>query len=310
MRGRPEGSPTVGRVPEPNTFTGAGLDRAALRRTDDDWLSARLADPATRVVAATAEGPYARRDGEAWRPFFVPADRLADAAALHEPVLLGTDEADAVFAVDVDGREPGEPLFDGATAVSLRDLGAGASPADAGLLAYAAGMLNWHRSHRFCARCGAPSASAEAGHVRICTRCGAHHHPRTDPVVIMLIEDDDRLLLGRQAAWPAGRYSALAGFVEPGEGLEEAVAREVEEEAGVAVRDVRYRSSQPWPFPSSLMLGFRARYASGEAQTRDAELEDVRWFTREELAAAARGEDGMHLPPPIAIARRLIEEWM
>lgn len=297
-------------MPEPNTFTGAGLDRAALRRTDDDWLSARLVDPETRVVAATGEGAYARRDGEAWRPFFVPAPRVAEAGALREPVLLGTDGAGAVFAVDVDGREDDAPLLDGASAVSLRDLAASALPADAGLLAYAAGMLNWHRSHRFCAQCGAPSVSAEAGHLRICTRCATHHHPRTDPVVIMLVEDGDRLLLGRQAAWPAGRYSALAGFVEPGEGLEEAVAREVEEEAGVAVCDVRYRSSQPWPFPSSLMLGFRARYAGGEAETRDAELDDVRWFTREELAAAARGEDGKHLPPPIAIARRLIEEWM
>lgn len=156
---------------------------------------------------------------------------------------------------------------------------------------------------------------ADAGHLRICARCGAHHHPRTDPVVIMLVEDGDRVLLGRQASWPGGRYSALAGFVEPGETLEEAVAREVEEEAGVAVEDVRYRSSQPWPFPGSVMLGFHARYASGEPSTRDAELEDVRWFDREELAAVARedqdeDEDGLHLPPPIAIARRLIEEWM
>ena len=141
--------------------------------------------------------------------------------------------------------------------------------------------------------------------MRVCPVCGTQHHPRTDPVVIMLVTDGDRALLGRQAQWPAGRYSALAGFVEPGESLEEAVAREVREEAGVRVADVRYRSSQPWPFPSSLMLGFSARWAGGEPAVHDAELEDVGWFTR----AAIVGGDVL-LPPPTAIARRLIDEWL
>jgi len=173
------------------------------------------------------------------------------------------------------------------------------------MVAHAVGLLNWHRRHRFCANCGAPTEAREAGHVRVCPACGAHHHPRTDPVVIMLVTDGDRALLGRQAQWPTGRYSALAGFVEPGESLEEAVAREVREEAGVQVADVRYRSSQPWPFPSSLMLGFSARWAGGEPAVRDAELEDVGWFTR----AAIVGGDVL-LPPPTAIARRLIDEWL
>jgi NAD+ diphosphatase len=146
--------------------------------------------------------------------------------------------------------------------------------------------------------------------VRACPRCGALHHPRTDPVVIMLVEDGDRVLMGRQAAWPEGRYSALAGFVEPGESLEEAVAREVREESGVEIEQPSYSSSQPWPFPASLMLGFHATYAGGEPHTLDSELEDVRWFTREEVELAARGESGFHLPPPIAIARRLIDEWL
>jgi NAD+ diphosphatase len=143
---------------------------------------------------------------------------------------------------------------------------------------------------------------AEAGHVRVSPECGAVHHPRTDPVVIMLVTDGDRALLGRQPSWPPGRYSALAGFVEPGESLEEAVAREVLEETGVEIREPRYISSQPWPFPSSLMLGFRAEYASGEPSVHDGELDDVRWFTAEEL-------DGIDLPPPLAIARRLIDGW-
>jgi NAD+ diphosphatase len=150
----------------------------------------------------------------------------------------------------------------------------------------------------------------DAGHLRRCPSCGAEHHPRTDPVVIMLVHDGDRALLGRQARWPRGRYSALAGFVEPGESLEEAVAREVAEEAGVSVGEIRYRSSQPWPFPASLMVGFHARFAGGDAVASDAELEDVRWFERGELRAIASGETDLHLPPPVAIARRLIDEWL
>jgi NAD+ diphosphatase len=147
--------------------------------------------------------------------------------------------------------------------------------------------------------------------VRTCPRCGAQHHPRTDPVVITLVHDGDRrVLLGRQPTWPAGRYSALAGFVEPGESLEEAVVREIGEEAGVAVTAVRYRSSQPWPFPASLMLGFEAAYAGGDAHPHDHELEDVRWVSRAELARAVAGEGPLLLPPPLAIARRLIEGWL
>ncbi len=146
---------------------------------------------------------------------------------------------------------------------------------------------------------------AEAGHVRVCPVCAAQHHPRTDPVVIMLVARGDEVLLGRQASWPAGRYSALAGFVEPGESLEEAVAREVFEESGVTVRGVRYRSSQPWPFPASLMLGFRAEWEAGEPRALDGELEDVGWFGRSDL-----GGGSILLPPRQAIARSLIDEWL
>jgi NAD+ diphosphatase len=204
----------------------------------------------------------------------------------------------------------GEHLDGARSAMSLRDAGARVSQEDGGLLAYATAIVSWHRRHRFCANCGHPTEIAEAGHVRRCPNCGAIHHPRTDPVVIMLIHDGDRVLLGRQARWPERRYSALAGFVEPGESLEEAVAREAEEESGVQLDDIRFRSSQPWPFPASLMVGFHARYAGGEAGVRDHELEDVRWFTREEIANAVRGNGNLQLPPPVAIARRLIDEWL
>jgi NAD+ diphosphatase len=202
----------------------------------------------------------------------------------------------------------------------LRDLAVSLPAARLGAVAYASGLANWARATRFCGICGAATRAGEGGHVRICAN-GHHHHPRTDPVVIMLVSDGDQLLLGRQASWPAGRYSALAGFVEPGEPLEAAVAREVHEESGIRVGDVRYVASQPWPFPVSLMLGFHATYASGEPQVLDGELEDVRWFARAEVAAAARDEssadwiagapaDGLLLPPPTAIARHLIDRWL
>ena len=286
-----------------NTFAGGRLDRMTARRTDADWLAERRAEPASRAVVATSDGVLVAGDAT---PALVGLDALPDDAEL---VLLGVDEHSAVFAADP-GAERAAALRPDGRLRGLRDVAAEASQADAGLLAYATGLLNWHRHHRFCANCGAPTTSAEAGHVRVCGRCGAEHHPRTDPVVITLVHDADRVLLGRQPSWPAGRYSALAGFVEPGESLEEAVVREVGEETGVAVSHVRYRSSQPWPFPASLMLGFDAAYAGGEPHPHDRELEDVRWVARDELARAVAGEGPLLLPPPLAIARRIIEGWL
>jgi NAD+ diphosphatase len=241
--------------------------------------------------------------------------------ALPEPVPLAAGEDDAIFLGVDDG---GAPLFaverEGVELAGLRDLAASLPAAQLGAVAYASALANWARATRFCGICGQPTQAGEGGHVRVCAN-GHHHHPRTDPVVIMLVCDGDRVLMGRQATWPAGRYSALAGFVEPGEPLEAAVAREVLEESGVVVRDVRYVASQPWPFPVSLMLGFHADYERGEPQVLDGELEDVRWFTREELAAASREAasadwidgaptDRLLLPPPTAIARHLIERWL
>jgi NAD+ diphosphatase len=276
----------------PNTFAGEALDRAGPRRRDEAWLAARIADPDTRVVAASEAGVLV--DGE--RPRLLAVDELPDGLDL---VLLGVGGAGrAYFAADPGDEFPGERR-------GLRDLAPVVAQAEGGMVAHAVALLNWHRRHRFCANCGAASESREAGHIRRCPACGTEHHPRTDPVVIMLVHDGDRAVLGRQAHWPAGRYSALAGFVEPGESLEEAVAREVREETGVQVTEVRYRSSQPWPFPASLMLGFIARWTSGEPAVGDGELEDVGWFTRAQIASGS-----VRLPPRQAIARRLIEEWL
>jgi NAD+ diphosphatase len=280
-----------------NTFSGSAVDRAGARRTDREWLDERIADPSSRALLITGAGVVVEDD----RLARVPLDG-------GEPILLGLEPDDsALFALDLGDADPPP----GTLAVGLRDAAGLLSQSEGGLVAQATGLVNWHRRHPRCSVCGAATEIAEAGYVRRCPNCGATHHPRTDPVVIMLVTDGDSALLGRQARWPPGRYSALAGFVEPGESLEEAVAREVREEAGIEVRDPRYVSSQPWPFPSSLMLGFVAEYAGGEVSARDHELEDVRWFSRDELLAIRDGSrDGLHLPPPIAIARRLIDGWL
>ena len=277
----------------PNTFTGAALDRAGDRRRDDEWVAAQRADPAARAVLVGRDG--VKVDGG--RLALVP---LADAGG--EPLLLGVDERGPVFAA--------EPAEANGALLGLRDAAATLPQADGGLAAYAAALLGWHRRHRFCANCGAPTEIREAGHVRGCPSCGAEHHPRTDPVVIMLVVRGDEVLLGRQPTWPPGRYSALAGFVEPGESLEEAVAREVREEARIEVGPPRYVSSQPWPFPASLMLGFVAPWESGEPEVGDEELEDARWFTRAEVREAIAERGPLRLPPPLAIARRLVDGWL
>ena len=311
-----------------NAFTGALLDRAGdSRRRDQGWLDEQRAHPGARAVVAGDRGLRVS-DG---RLELVPLAQLNGT----EPLLLGLDEQGPLYAVDEEplreGRVPmvgsggmrGEPPEGaGDERLSLRQAAAVLSQAEGGLAAYTAALLNWHRRHRFCSACGRPSDVVEGGLTRLCPSCGAEHHPRTDPVVIMIVTDGDRLLLGRQATWPSGRYSALAGFVEPGESLEEAVMREVREESGVIVGPPRYMASQPWPFPSSLMLGFSAPYEDGEARVLDQELQDVRWFERAEIEAAARepdrddwgtaGDPGgpLRLPPSLAIARRLIDDWL
>jgi NAD+ diphosphatase len=318
-------------VPDPNTFTGVQLDRAADgRRTDAAWVHEQMSHSGARAVAAADTG--VRVEGGRLQ---LLALRDAPAPVTDGvPPLLGLDEHGPVFAVD-EGPEPepgrrpalvgaggrrGEPPPTDDQHLGLREAAQVLTPADAGLAAYAAALLNWHRSHRFCANCGTETDVGEAGMVRSCPNCRAQHHPRVDPVVIMVVADGaERVLLGRQKVWPARRYSALAGFVSPGESLEEAVVREVHEEAGVRVGRPEYRSSQPWPFPGSLMLGFIVPWEGGDIGGADQELEDARWFSRGEVAAAAAddswdtpddGGDGLLLPPRSAIARRLIEGWL
>jgi NAD+ diphosphatase len=302
-------------VPLP-TFTGMTLDRADLERKDPEWVRRQLEHPGARVVGAARDEVLLAEDGPVPTVARLAPETLAPSRA-GSPLLLGLEGGAPVFAADLDGRPAGTPTGPrGAGAprlASLRDAGALLPAPEAGLAAYAVALLNWHRRHGFCANCGAPTEVADGGYSRRCPRCGAHHFPRVDPVVIMLVSRGDELLLGRQPTWPEDRYSALAGFVAPGEAAEEAVVREIREEARVEARDPRFVASQPWPFPGSLMLGFHAT-ATGDAEPTpaDGELEAVRWFPREALERAADGDPaaGLLLPPPVAIARFLVDRWL
>ncbi len=286
------------------TFTGAALDRAPVQRRRSEWLTEQLRDERAGTLLVSDRGVRVERDRDGARLLLAPPAELQG-----EPLLLGLgDGGRPLFALDVsdvDGNGlPG-------VALGLRELATELPAHELGLVAYAAALLNWHRRHGFCAVCGHATEIADGGHERRCPACGAHHFPRTDPVVIMRVTRGDQLLLGHKPEWPARRYSVLAGFVEPGETLEQAVRREVLEESGIEVEDVRYVASQPWPFPSSLMLGFEATALPGrEPAVGDEELEDVRWFSREQVRAAARGEGELLLPPAFSIARQLIDRWL
>jgi NAD+ diphosphatase len=289
------------------------LDRVATLRADPEWVARRLRDPASGAVLASRDGVLVRSGADPALVRRTLAELHDAGAVIAEPILLGLEHERALFAVDLDALPElaRAVLTSGAEVVALRAAGAVLSRPEGGLAAYVTALLNWHRTHRFCPNCGTAAAVAEAGYSRRCPSCGAVHFPRTDPVVIMSVENDGRLLLGRRAGWPERRYSVLAGFVAPGETLEAAVAREVLEESAVEVRDSpRYVASQPWPFPSSLMLGFEARADGGEPTARDGELEDVRWFGLDIVAAAMEERcPELALPPRASIARLLIERW-
>jgi NAD+ diphosphatase len=277
----------------PIVFAGAPLDRAPRERRDPGWLAARRGDPGARSLVLSERG------------LWVEDGRLVLVAPDGDSVFLGLAGDRPLFAQDAGEAEPQR-----GHAAGLREAASELRADEAALAAYAGSLLAWHRRHRFCANCGAPTEQADGGHERHCPACDAHHFPRTDPVVIVRVVDGERLLLGRQERWPEGRYSVLAGFVEPGETLEEAVRREVREESSVEVGEVGYVASQPWPFPSSLMIGFEAVARGGEPRPGDGELADVRWFRRDEVAEAANGHGALLLPPRYSISRRLIDGWL
>jgi NAD+ diphosphatase len=264
-------------------------------------------------VALCSGAPLATDEGGTVRLARLPIALAAGIARRPEEDLLflGLKGERAVFALDVEGpTDPaGGALKDRGRFEELRALASVLPGDEAAVAATAKAVFEWQNRHRFCSACGQPSQPAEAGWKRICASCRAEHFPRTDPVVIMLAVHDGRCLVGRQAAWPANRFSALAGFMEPGESIEEACARELKEEAGLETLSVAYHSSQPWPWPSSLMIGLTAEVSSAQAAPDHTELEEVRWLTREEAREVLAGRHEIHAPRPMAIAHQLLRSW-
>jgi NAD+ diphosphatase len=278
------------------TLSRTAIDRAAAKRDDDEWLAA--AWQAGRLLVVDSDLRTAIDDDGPSLTVLDSASWTGDGVRL----LLGVDDAGRAFWGTV-----GElPKRLGTRPLGLREVGAALSDLDAGLLVTLVALSNWHATHTHCPRCGAPTRVTQAGWSRHCDVDGSQHFPRTDPAVIVLLHDGaDRALLGRQPSWPKGRYSTIAGFVESGESAEQCVHREVREETGVIIDDLIYRASQPWPFPASLMLGYEARVVGGTVETLDDELEDVRWFTREELRSGPAA-----MPPNVSIASWLINGWL
>ncbi len=281
-------------------FTGGMLDRADRLRHDRDALAAAIGDRRARLlVLGQGYQPETSDDG------LLGWTSLAAAPEDAELVLLGLDDDAPRFAA-ITGEPGGQPFRSPALLAALDRL----QPGEAATWAAARSVLDWHARHRFCANCASGTTIFRAGWGRHCPSCQAEHFPRTDPVVIMIAEHDGRALLGRQPSWPQGRYSALAGFLEPGESIEEAVAREIAEEAGIRVSGIRYIASQPWPFPSQLMIACVAQ-AKDDALTIDTyELESAIWVPRDQVRAVLAGEEGPFLPPPrYAIAHTLLTQW-
>jgi NAD+ diphosphatase len=316
-----------------NYYTHPGFERAGLRRRDSEWIRARVADAGSQFVPVwRSQNLVVDVEGGEPRAIVLAADHATlllgegdpDAHLAHgRLVFLGEIEARAHFAVDLSAVEaPLDALASPALAASgipsqgarfadLRQLAGRLARQEGALLAFARAMVFWHSRHRFCGLCGSPTLSEEAGHMRRCTNpdCAAMHFPRTDPAVIMLVSDGERALLGRNKNFPPGMYSTLAGFVEPGESLEDAVAREVREETAIEVGLVTYHSSQPWPFPANIMLGFHAEAATSDITVDYGELEDAKWFERDWLLAHA-DDNSFRLPRLDSIARRLVEDWL
>jgi len=285
------------------------LDRAGHRRHDPDLVSALLADPATRVAVIVGDTMEVVDD---------PRTSTGRSLALRSPVPADADRLVVFLGEEATGGAPaaylavvGNPTEAGEGGwQTLRIAGLHLGDRDAGIFTTAQALANWHAAHPFCPRCGAPTTPELAGWTRRCVREGSEHYPRTDPAVIMaVVDDDDRLLLGRGAQWPEGRFSVLAGFVEPGESFEAAVAREVAEEVGVTVTDVTYLGNQPWPFPSSDMIGFHARALGTELTLDPAEIAEARWVSRESYVESLRAGE-LRTPSGISIAQRIIEHWL
>ena len=282
-------------------FGGSPLDRASARRADPAWLAAQRAQ--CLALPLWQDRVLMTGDKAVFLPWRADWEECLS-------VFLGLEGTQPLFAVDLTGEQ--EPVFDGAAFAEMRPAAAILSARDCAIAGQAKAMIDWHHRHGFCANCGAATSAQDGGYRRHCAACGADHFPRTDPVVIMLPLLDDHCLLGRNARFAGGLHSAFAGFIEPGETVEDAVARELEEEAGLRIGAVRYHASQPWPFPSSLMIGCHVDALSRDFTVDGTEIAEARWMSRAEARARLAGEldDGIRMPSPIAIAHHLIKDWV
>jgi len=287
-----------------NIFAGAYVDRHGHRREDAAWLADAAQSDASWFVPVWGDRCLAT--GEPARTILLRRRQVEGFVDDANLIFLGLFRDGPAFAVGIDRSLP-PPFEELGQFHDLRYLGSILPADEANLVAHARALVIWHGLQQFCGRCGGPMRSESGGNSRLCAndRCGLRTFPRVDPAIIVLVSRGDRCLLGRQSSWPEGRYSTIAGFVEPGESLEDAVVREVHEETNVEVDSVRYHSSQPWPFPSSLMLGFMATADSETIELNDGELEDARWFTRQDLASGFP-----KLPPRLSISRRLVDDWL
>lgn len=287
-----------------NIFAGAFVDRSGYRREDPEWLQSAVRGEDSIFVPVWGDKCLAT--GEPLRAILLNRVDISDYLREQDIIFLGMYRDRPAFAVQIDG-ERDAPFEEIGQFHDLRYLGNSLPVDEANLVAQARALVLWHSSQKYCGRCGALSRAESGGNTRVCisTQCGIRIFPRVDPAIIVLVSDRDRCLLGRQSNWPEGRYSTIAGFVEPGESLEDAVQREVLEETNIAVHNILYHSSQPWPFPSSLMLGFSADALTGEIALNDGELADAQWFTRKELASGYP-----LLPYRLSIARRLVDDWI
>lgn len=297
----------------PIQYADPAFDRVAERRTDEAWLTARLADTGSRFTFICNRKHVVVDDNTRWWTAEIAQVVAGGAAHVQShAVLLGEVEGTAHFAIEVAEQHlDAAPLGNERRLAGLRELVGEVDSVEATALAYAGALAHWHRGHQFCPACGAPTVSTQAGHVRRCTdeRCTRAQFPRTDPAVICLVIDGERALLARRTIWPAHRRSTLAGFVEPSETLEQAVQREVFEEVGVRVGRVVYRGSQPWPFPASLMLGFWAYAESVDIQVDNDEIAEASWFTRAQMRDGVRAGT-LTLPQSDSISRRLVDDWL
>ncbi len=299
-------------------FAGSPLDRASEKRTDSNWIEAKRRDPASMILPMWRLEPFILGSEKSGPPIELGLVRAGIVESLVSGdalcIFLGLDGDRAVFALDVsDAADPSNvgPLAGLGYFRDARVAGSMVSIKDSAIIAQAKAMIDWHQRHGFCPKCGAPTKIMDAGYRRLCDKCNAEHFPRVDPVVIMLATHGEACLVGRGKQFPPGMFSALAGFVEPGETIEEAVRREVMEEASVKVGEVTYYATQPWPFPSSLMIGCFAKAESRDIKVDENELAEVRWIERSVARELIEGKriDGLLVPPPVAIAHHLIKTW-